>query len=313
VTQTTTAGQSGGSRILRVLAWGLPPLAVLVVLARVLPPDGLEHRAIWQFLGCFHPLSVHFPIALLALALLLEAAGTTARWVRLRAAAADVLVLATVATYVAAALGWLFAWSSGNKGSVVTAHLWAGLWLCLASLLCVALRRPGPAGPGRAYALALVLTVGLMVWTGHLGGRLSHGDNYLSHYVPARIRPLFHLSEAHPPAAAAAAPETGAPLYYEAGVEQLLSRHCVGCHGPDKQKGKLRLDSYEEILQGGKDGAVIEAGRPGDSELYRRVTLPPDDDDFMPSNGKPPLSAAEVALIERWIRTGARRSPEPGR
>lgn len=292
-----------------ILLLGIPPLVVLSALARLRPPDGREHAPLIQFAGRFHPLVVHFPIALLALALLMEAAGRRPGRATLREAAGFVLGFATIAAYVAAGLGWMLAWSGGFRGHSVILHLWAGIWLCLACLVCAALRRPGPAGPGARYVAALAITVVLMAWTGHLGGKLSHGDDYLTHYLPGRIRRWVGLAPLRPPAPRVVAAPAGPAAFYEDAVAPLLEKHCVGCHGPDKQKGKLRLDGYDAILSGGKDGPVIAAGDPGESEMYRRITLPPDDDDFMPSNDKPPLSAAEVAVIERWIAGGARRLP----
>jgi mono/diheme cytochrome c family protein len=43
-------------------------------------------------------------------------------------------------------------------------------------------------------------------------------------------------------------------------IQPILRQNCVKCHGPEKQKGKLRLDSKEVAMKGGKDGVVIVAG-----------------------------------------------------
>ena len=56
-------------------------------------------------------------------------------------------------------------------------------------------------------------------------------------------------------------------------------------------KGGLRLDSYEPLMEGGKDGPVIVPGKPEQSLLLQRVTLPPDHKHFMPAEGKPPFEA----------------------
>ena len=61
-------------------------------------------------------------------------------------------------------------------------------------------------------------------------------------------------------------------------------------------------------MHGGKDGVVIRAGDPRHSELIRRINLPPDDKDFMPTDGKPPLTASEIKVIELWIASGASSS-----
>jgi len=294
------------SRI-RAASLGLPPLLALSALAFFRPPDGREHAAAAQFIGRFHPTIVHFPIALLALVLVLETAGLSRRRAALREAAGFVLVLATLAAFAAALLGWLLAWSGGSHGPLVTRHLWAGVGLCFACILCGGLRRRAPAGSGFLYGLTLAASVALMVWTAHLGGQLTHGESYLTQYMPARVRAWIGLPPLRPtPRRPAAAGRTaGVPSFYRASIAPILDSHCVVCHDANKQKGKLRLDSYEWILRGGEDGPVIKPGDPKGSELYRRITLPTDDDDFMPSDGKPPLPPEDVKRIEHWIATGA--------
>jgi uncharacterized membrane protein len=298
---------AGRTRRLRAAWIGLPPLAALVVLARRLPPDGRDHAPLAQFFGRFHPSVVHFPIALLLLAALVEVAGATRRWRPVRDAAGPVLALATVAAFAAAALGWLLAWSGSYRGAQVTDHMWCGVWLCAACLACLVLRRRGTGGPGAVYALALAATVALTAVTGHLGGRLTYGDNYLTAYLPARPRAWLGLPPVRPPAtpAAGSVPAAAGTPFYAAAIAPILGAHCTVCHDANKQKGKLRLDTYEWVMSGGEDGPVVRPGDLAHSELYRRITLPVDDDDFMPSDGKPPLKAADVMLIAHWITTGA--------
>lgn len=96
-----------------------------------------------------------------------------------------------------------------------------------------------------------------------------------------------------------------APSFFAMRVAPLLERHCVGCHGPDKHKAELRLDSFELTLRGGDAGEVVKPGDLKGSELFRRITLPHDHEDFMPSDGKPPLLPDEVKILELWIAGGA--------
>src|SRR5881296_401304 len=84
----------------------------------------------------------------------------------------------------------------------------------------------------------------------------------------------------------------------------ILQQNCIKCHGAEKQKGKLRLDSKEAAMKGGKDGVVIVAGDADKSELYRRITLPPGHDDIMPNEGDP-LSKEQTDLLRDWINQGA--------
>ena len=81
-------------------------------------------------------------------------------------------------------------------------------------------------------------------------------------------------------------------------------QECIKCHGPEKQKGKLRLDSRDAALKGGKTGPAFVAGDSAKSELVRRISLPKSDDDFMPSESEP-LSKEKIDLIKKWIDDGA--------
>jgi hypothetical protein len=87
-------------------------------------------------------------------------------------------------------------------------------------------------------------------------------------------------------------------------VVPILRSRCYECHGSDKTKGDLRLDSAAAIRDGGKSGPAVLAGNPERSHLYQLVTLPPDDPDVMPSEGDP-LTDREKAVLQRWILEGA--------
>src|SRR5262249_19857814 len=79
---------------------------------------------------------------------------------------------------------------------------------------------------------------------------------------------------------------------------------CFECHGPERQRGKLRLDSRAAALKGGGSGPVLIPGKAEDSELFRRIALPKGSDDLMPARGEP-LSKAQVEAVRAWINQGA--------
>src|SRR5205807_207596 len=77
------------------------------------------------------------------------------------------------------------------------------------------------------------------------------------------------------------------------------------CHGPEKSKGKYRLDSFERLMNPGKSkDAPVVAGKPESSALFRLITAH-DEDERMPQKADP-LRAADVELIRRWIEEGAK-------
>jgi hypothetical protein len=84
-------------------------------------------------------------------------------------------------------------------------------------------------------------------------------------------------------------------------IQPIILDTCIECHGPEKQKGKLRLDSKESSF---KEDSVLVPGKADDSEFFIRVSLPKDHDDIMPAKGDP-LNKDQVDLIKRWINEGA--------
>ena len=86
-------------------------------------------------------------------------------------------------------------------------------------------------------------------------------------------------------------------------IQPILKEACYSCHGPDKQKGKLRLDSRELALLGGGSGPAIVPGNGKDSYLVRRIQGE-GDEDRMPIKHDP-LTAEQTALVKAWIDQGA--------
>jgi uncharacterized membrane protein len=301
----------------RFVLLGIGAAVLLIVLWPLLhaAPDGLEHGDLSQFVGRFHPLVVHLPIAFFLLVVLLECAGLLRRWNQARELAEFVLALAVVSALAAVFLGWLLAWSGGYEGKLVTSHMWGGFSLAVALLFCFALR----AWDKRVYGAALFASLVLLVWTSDQGGKLTHGETFMTRHMPGRLRTLLRVpaiaKKVQPMSEAASVPPTSvnavrspSATFFDARVAPIFENKCSNCHNAEKRKGKLRLDSFENVMRGGKDGIVVKAGDPKHSELFRRINLPPEDKDFMPTDGKPPLTASEVKVIELWIASGASSS-----
>jgi len=93
--------------------------------------------------------------------------------------------------------------------------------------------------------------------------------------------------------------------FFESKVRPVLAERCFRCHGPEKQKNGLRLDSRETMLRGGESGPVIVPGQPEKSLVMQAIQqmgelkMPPDEK----------LPAEEIANLGAWIKAGA---PWPG-
>jgi mono/diheme cytochrome c family protein len=99
------------------------------------------------------------------------------------------------------------------------------------------------------------------------------------------------------------APPPRAVVDYAREVRPILAKNCVACHGPDKQRGGLRLDRKTDALKGGDSGQLIVPGKPAESLLLKKLTTA-DVSDRMPK-GREPLSAADVRTLTAWIEAGA--------
>src|SRR5690242_8982516 len=113
---------------------------LFAVLLAVAPPDGAERGDWSQFIGRFHPLTVHLPIAFVLLAALLECAGRFRPGAQFRPFAGLVLALAAVTAVFAMSLGWLLARSGGYEGQIMTRHMWGGVILAALLVMCCAIR-----------------------------------------------------------------------------------------------------------------------------------------------------------------------------
>lgn len=275
---------------------------LLLLLPVVFRLNGRPHADWQQFLGRFHPLIVHLPIGLIVLVPLLEIGGRFRP--ALREAAGFVLPLAAMACVGAVCLGYLLAYGEGASGAVLTRHMWGGIALTIGTFLCCLLR-PFWTSPGAsrgwhlAYPAALTVVLALLSWAAHQGGSLTHGDNYLLEYLPAGVKRF--LPPATPKPQAAIAPTS----FYARHIHPVLDSKCAACHGESSLKGGLRVDTYELLLKGGQEGAVIVAGQPEKSLLLERVLLPSDHKKFMPAEGRTPLKPEEILWLKTWIAQGA--------
>ena len=89
--------------------------------------------------------------------------------------------------------------------------------------------------------------------------------------------------------------------FFEANVRPILVTHCLGCHGPEKQKGNLRLDSSDAMRTGGDGGPAVAPGDPEQSPLIEVIRY--DGPTQMPPKGK--LGDVEIAALTEWVKTGA--------
>ena len=253
------------------------------------------------FFGRLHPLLVHLPIGLILLLAIIELLARSRRFKQANASAGLILALAVPASLAAVLCGWLLSLGGGYQEQLLQWHKWTGIATAAACLIAGLLYSLDLKKP---YRWCLFTSVIALFVASHFGGSLTHGSDYLVRYAPSPFREWLGGTPPTPPAAAR--PEDPAQLQAFAGVIQpILKENCVACHGPDKAKGKLRLDSFQAAMKGGDSGPAILARQSSASPLLKRMRLPATDQDHMPPEGKPQPGAADLELLAWWIDAGA--------
>lgn len=251
-----------------------------------------------EFIGHLHPVLVHLPIGILLLACLFLWQSRKDKYENLQKPINVILLCGMISAICSCITGYVLSQTGDYDDTLVGWHQWMGISVALVSILTYYFRRKKALRKWQ-WALATLLLL-LIFITGHLGGSLTHGTDYLT-------GPLKTLSEdsAEKLFTRKPLPNVQQALAYTDVVEPVLHRTCYSCHGPTRQKGKLRLDRPDLILKGGKDGTVIRPGNSRESELVKRILLPREDEHHMAPKEKPQLDHHQVMLLRWWIDNGA--------
>lgn len=257
---------------------------------------------ITAFFGRFHPLLVHLPIGILLLAFFFECLSARPRYKALKSAVQPSLFWGTVFAIAAAISGYFLRQEGGYDEDIADRHQNFGIATATFALILYVLRpkvklwMDDPVRKKQVKIIMFVPVVLLLMITGHWGGSLTHGEDYLFTAVSldpagaqdpkAKIREIANIPDA---------------IMYQDVIQPIFEARCYDCHSSRKQKGDLRLDKEEFIARGGENGAVISDGPADSSMLYKLLTLPLEHEDHMPPNEKPQLSSSEIALIQYWI------------
>ena len=86
-------------------------------------------------------------------------------------------------------------------------------------------------------------------------------------------------------------------------VRGILADNCLKCHGGDKTRAEFSLATRETLLKGGENGLAVVIGKGKSSRLYRLAARL--EEPHMPPKGNEPLTAPQLADLERWIDLGA--------
>lgn len=258
-----------------------------------------------QLLGRLHPLLVHLPIGFIILGLLLQWYDRKQR--QFNNVISLIYKWGGISAVCACITGYLQYLGEGYAFDTIKWHLWAGITTALFSFLMygkVAGLKAMDTFKKIPIVVFSIVFFMLLSYTGHQGGNITHGEDYLIDPLPNNIKSAlgFETFEKREIVLNEATWEEA--LIYEDLINPILNNTCVSCHNPKKTKGGLLLHTKEGILKGGENGEVLLAKNSSNSELYHRIKLPKEDDEHMPPDGKTQPTKEEIKLIGAWIDSG---------
>ena len=283
----------------RIILAAIIFLAALLLMALPFYQPG-DVSYVFLLVGRFHPLVLHFPIVLIILALILELLRRFNMLKKADVVITIILVAAAITSIIAITSGYLLYASGDYSGRLPEQHFWIGVITGASILLTTAfffLYRSFSTFYS-FYLVGLFISNVAVAYASHLGGSLTHGEDYLTEYLPLiggrngidRIKPESEMK------------------VYEDMLVPVFEAKCMSCHNHNRAKGEFSMVSFEDFIKGGESGnAGVIPGNADSSEVYRRLLLPEEDDDRMPPKGKTPLTNAEMQLLKFWISSGAHK------
>jgi uncharacterized membrane protein len=247
-----------------------------------------------EFIGRLHPALVHLPVGILVLAFILQCIGYKTGI--FHKAIIMVLLIGAISAVLSCISGFVLSKHDEYDPGLVSWHQWMGI---TTAVVCAGayflFRKPALARWQWPSMIAIIILISI---TGHMGGTLTHGADYLTaplsggdnEGASGPQKPIANVQEA---------------VAYDSIIQPMLQRKCYGCHNANKRKGGLRMDQPDLLMKGGKNGKIIVGNNATESEMIKRILLPKEEEDHMPPKEKPQLTEKEIALLHWWINTGA--------
>jgi hypothetical protein len=244
-----------------------------------------------QVAGRLHPLILHLPIGLwiLFFGMIILRSRNDLEHKTYDSIAFTVLLFASLTASFTAFFGILLSVQGDYGADFLSRHKIGGIalsWLCYLILITY------DAVKDRRIFFYTInsFTLLVLIFAGHTGATLTHGDNFVFEPLTANAEKNLTLENS---------------TVYELSVRRILEKKCFSCHNDSKAKGGLVMTSIEQFTTGGKHGRVWIEGKADESNLIKVIELPLTDDRHMPPDGKAQLTAAEIGLIRTWIQSGA--------
>lgn len=256
----------------------------------------------WElFLGRFHPLMVHLPIGIFIMGYVLEILLQTGfrNLVESRKIVIVTYILALLSGLIAAITGWLLSFSNNYDIAALNDHKQLGILTLVVILLVIIYQIKAPVKKIKLKIAGSTIAIVLISLTGHLGGNLTHGSDYLLKYGPKILKDNFE----HPDSRLSQINPDSLKVFPDI-IQPLIQRKCLACHNSTDNFGELNLENYDDLFKEAAHEIPVIAGNPENSEFLKRVSLPWNHEKIMPPR-KSGFSYTDVQILRYWIENGA--------
>ena len=240
-----------------------------------------------KYLGNFHPVVLHLPIGAFLFTFLLFISQKYLKS-NFDPAVRMGLLFSFITSIITSIFGYILHLNGDYDSVLVDRHMW--LAIATTILIGFVLYLHKRQKPYNHVLSSFVFATVLLTITGHNGGSLTHGKDYLKLPDFEKEISIVSYDSIH---------------VFNQVISPILDSKCVKCHNTGKSKGNLMLSSIDKILLGGEKGQIIKSNSSVDSRLYTYLNLPIDDEMHMPPNGNSQLNDNEKELIKLWIDEGA--------
>jgi hypothetical protein len=251
-----------------------------------------------EFIGKIHPLLVHLPIGIILLFIFLEFSEVFSNIELPKMIMRLIVIVGVFSGFASIISGYVLSLNGLNDGETLDKHK----WIALATIISFTIY--GYISQNKNLKkyyriIALLFLLILLISTGHLGGKLTHGESYWDFITDNNTNNQFIKKTEYN------VKNIDEAKIFDDLIMVSFQEKCIQCHGLDRQKGKLRLDGKEWILKGGDEGKIININDLVNSEILKRIFLDLDEEQHMPPKSKQQLSEEEKNIIEWWVNAGA--------
>jgi len=249
-------------------------------------------EALLSFLGKLHPLILHMPIGFLLLAFMMEIHDRWKKTSRFQEAISFTLFWGMLSAIIAACTGYFLSNNGGYEATLLRNHQWLGIGVAVLSIVVYYLNKNINRRDSKLYISMFSMTILTLFVTGHLGGSLTHGSDFLSPNSKSKSEKsqIVDIDNA---------------VVFTDLVQPILNDKCVRCHSESKTKADLLMTTQEGLEAGGKTGALFIKGDIKNSLMLQRIHLPIFEKEHMPPKGKQQLLDDEIEILSWWIKEGA--------